>query len=139
MLCRSEWPQDYAEQWWSAYPRKVSKKFALKCLARVRQSGEVPFEVLLSATKNYARSRIGKEMAYTKHPATWLNQGCWDDDSNALLDGRVPAPALPCANGGVLIRRGSPQAKAWAEYRGRDFPWGPSGVWMVESEWPEGQ
>ena len=136
MLARSEWPNDYAEQWWDAYPRKVSKKYALKCLDRIRKSGEVPFEVLLSAVKFYARSVVGKDMKYVAHPASWLNAGRWDDDPAALLDGKVLAPALPMANGMVLIRRGTPQAIAWEKHRGRPIPWGQSGVWAVEREWP---
>lgn len=136
MLARSDWPQDYAEQYWDAYPRKVSKKFALKCLDRIRRSGEVPFEVLLSAVKVYARSVVGKDMKYVAHPASWLNAGRWDDDPDALLDCKVQPQAMPLRNGQVMIRRFSPQAKAWAAHRGQDFPWGPSGVWAVDAEWP---
>jgi hypothetical protein len=136
MLARTEWPKDYAGIFWQHYPRKVSKKFALKCLERVRKSNEVPFEVLLSAVKNYARSVVGKEMKYVAHPATWLNSGRWDDDPMALLDVRVAAPALHTANEKVLIKRGSPQALAWEKHRGRSFPWGHSGDWGVDSEWP---
>lgn len=136
MLMKPHWPADAFEQWWATYPRRVAKKFALKCFERLRSSGDLPFEVLLSATKNYARSVIGEEMKYVAHPATWLNAGRWDDDPDALLKIKVTAPALPMANGKVLIRRGSPQALAWERHRGRSIPWGQSGVWAVDSEWP---
>jgi len=136
MLMKPNWPIDAFEQWWAAYPRRVAKKFALKCFERLRSSGEVPFEVLLSATKNYARSVVGKDMKYVAHPATWLNAGRWDDAPEALLDVKVSAPVMQCADGKVLIRRGSPQALAWERYRGRSIPWGQSGVWAVDSEWP---
>lgn len=137
MLSKSDWPTDYRERFWDAYPRKVAKKYALSILDRVKKSGEVPFEILISAVQLYARSMVGREMQYVKHPSTWLAQGCWDDAPEAIVHGaKFQAPALPMANGKVLIRRGTPQAWAWARYRGRDFPWGPSGVWMVETEWP---
>jgi hypothetical protein len=136
MLMKPQWPSDAFEQWWQHYPRRVAKKFAHRVFERLRSSGEVPFEVLLSATQNYARSMVGKDMKYVAHPATWLNAGRWDDDENALLDVKVSAPAMPMANGKVLIRRGSPQALAWEKHRGRSFPWGQSGVWAVDSEYP---
>jgi hypothetical protein len=132
MLARTEWPKDYQCLFWQHYPRKVSKKAALKSLDRIRKSGEVPFEVLLSAVQVYARSRIGKEMVFTKLPATWLNQGCWDDDENALLDVKVSAPVMQTANGKVLIRRGSAGWLAWEKHRG----WSPAGDWYGDSEYP---
>ena len=88
MLMKPHWPTDAFEQWWSIYPRRVAKKFALKCFERLRSSGEVPFEVLMSATHNYACSVAGKDMQYVCHPATWLNQGRWDDDPQALITGQ---------------------------------------------------
>jgi len=136
MLMKPNYPIDAFEQFWSVYPRKASKKYALKIFERVRSSGEIPFEILMSAVKNYARSMVGKDMQYVKHPSTWLAQGCWDDAPEALLDVKVSAPVMQCADGKVLIRRGSPQALAWERYRRRSIPWGQSGVWAVDSEWP---
>lgn len=136
MLARTEWPKDYQCLFWEHYPRKVSKKFALKCLDRVRKANEVPFELLISAVQRYARSVVGKDMKFVAHPATWLNAGRWDDDEDALLDVKVSAPAMQCANGKVLIKRGSPQALAWERHRGRQFNWGNSGIWAVDSEYP---
>lgn len=136
MLAKPHWPTDAFEQWWQHYPRRVAKKFAHRVFERLRSSGEVPFEVLLSATRNYARSVVGKDMKYVAHPATWLNAGRWDDDENALLDVKVSAPSMQMANGKVLIKRGSPQAAAWEKHRGRSIPWGQSGVWAVDSEYP---
>lgn len=85
MLTKSEWPADYREQFWEAYPRRIAKRAAFKVLERVcaKEQG-LPFEVLLSAVKVYARSVAGKDMQYVAHPATWLNAGRWDDDPAAL-------------------------------------------------------
>lgn len=132
MLAKPKWPIDGFEQWWSVYPRKVAKKFAHKCFERLRSSGEIPFEVLISATQFFARSCIGKDIKFVPHPATWLNAGRWDDDENALLDVKVCAPAMQCSNGKVLIKQGSPQAMAWERHRG----WSPAGDWYSHSEWP---
>jgi hypothetical protein len=84
MLAPPKWPADYGEQFWEAYPRRVAKKAAMKALDNVRKSGEVPFEVLLSAVLTYARAVAGKDVQYVAHPATWLNAGRWDDDPTAI-------------------------------------------------------
>ncbi len=72
----SYWPKDYREQFWNLYPRKKAKKAAFKALDRIRKSNEVPFARLLAA--------IGKipinDPVFIPHPATWLNQGRWDDE-----------------------------------------------------------
>jgi hypothetical protein len=136
MLMKSGWPIDYEDQFWENYPRRIAKKDALKALDRIRKDGKLPFEVLLSATKQFARSMVGRDMKFVPYPATWLNRGSWDDDPSALLDVKVSAPAMQMNNGQVLIKRGSPQALAWEKHRGRSIPWGQSGVWAVASEWP---
>ena len=38
--------------------------------------------------------------------------------------------------GMVLIQQGTPQAIAWEKHRGKPIPWGQSGVWAVEKEYP---
>lgn len=138
MLAKSDWPTDSGERFWESYPRRIAKKAAMVALERVRKSGEVPFEILISAVGVYARSVVGKDMQYVKHPTTWLNQGCWDDAPEALLKGAVQPSAMTLRPGVVLIRRGSPQARAWEAHRGRSIPWGREGVWQMESEWPPG-
>jgi len=46
----------------------------------VKKSGEVEFEKLIGAVKNFARQNRDKEMQYIPHPATWINRGQWDDE-----------------------------------------------------------
>lgn len=138
MLARSDWPADYEEVFWDAFPRRIAKKDAMKVLYRIRKSDEVPFEILISAVKNFARTMVGKDMKFVPYPATWLNAGRWDDDPSALLDGKVKA-VLALAGGKVLIRQGSPQALAWEKHRGKPFPWGQSGTWAVDKEFPDEQ
>jgi len=73
---------DQFEEFWQAYPRQIAKRKAYDSFNKALLGG-VKFEKLLSAAQAYARSVEGEEMRYVKHPATWLNQGCWDD----VLDG----------------------------------------------------
>jgi hypothetical protein len=80
---------DFVDQFWRAYPRRVAKKAAVAALDRVRRSDEVDFPRLLDAVRQYARSVAGKDMQYVAHPATWLNQGRWDDEYPAPQESDV--------------------------------------------------
>jgi len=40
-------------------------------------------ETLIAGARRYAIERKGQDPTYSKHPATWLNRGCYDDE----LDG----------------------------------------------------
>jgi hypothetical protein len=72
------------ESWWQQYPRKVEKPSALKAYARVIKNKEATSAELLSGAMRYAAERASQDAKFTKHPTTWLNKGCWNDE---------PAPA----------------------------------------------
>jgi hypothetical protein len=78
------WPDDFREVFWNDYARKAEKALAIRKLEAVRKSGKVTFEALISAVRRYAGACIHIETKFQKHPATWLNAGCWDDDAAAL-------------------------------------------------------
>jgi len=77
-LRSDDWPKDYGDRFWQAYPRKTEKLSAMKKLATIRKSGIVTFADLMAGVKRYAA--VGTEPQYTKHPTTWLNAGCWSDE-----------------------------------------------------------
>lgn len=72
-----DWPKDFRDQFWSAYPRKVGRLKALKALESVRKQKLATWAKLISAVEHYARTANPE---FTKHPLTWLNAGCWDDE-----------------------------------------------------------
>lgn len=74
---RSDWPPDFREQFWIAYPRKSGKAGAIRELERVRKRSDVPWARVLSAVQAYAATA---DPQFTKHPKTWLHNGCWDDE-----------------------------------------------------------
>ena len=74
-----DWPKDFGDQFWQAYPRKTEKLAAMKKLASVRKSGVVTFADLMAGVQRYAASKPDPQ--YTKHPTTWLNAGCWADET----------------------------------------------------------
>jgi len=78
-----DWPKDYQAQFWAAYPRKTEKKAALAKLDAIRKSG-VRFAILMAGVENL-NEKVRRERTpekYIKHPTTWLNRGCWEDQFN---------------------------------------------------------
>ena len=68
------------EDFWSAYPRKIAKKEAMKKFAKAVKDGTDP-NTIIAGAKTYAASVVGKEQKYVAHPTTWLNQGRWEDEA----------------------------------------------------------
>lgn len=78
------------DAFWLTYPKKVGKDAARKAFSRVK----VPVETLLSAIEQQKCSRQWQEDGgqYIPNPATWLNQGRWQDE--------LPKPEKPgCEDG----------------------------------------
>jgi uncharacterized protein YdaU (DUF1376 family) len=73
-------PSDF-ESWWSEYPRKVGKKAAAEKYAAAVKNGTTP-EKLIGSLRAYIAylDSEGTETQFMVHPATWLQQGRWDDD-----------------------------------------------------------
>lgn len=71
-------PHSPFERFWLAYPRKVGKADARKAFAKVK----VPIETLLSAIEQQTRSEqwTRENGRFIPNPATWLNQGRWEDE-----------------------------------------------------------
>jgi hypothetical protein len=72
------------DEFWAAYPRKQGKgevrDLFCKIVTGKHKTRRASAATLIEAAKRYAASRLGQEPQYTKMPATWLNQGCWEDD-----------------------------------------------------------
>ena len=64
---------------WQSYPRRIAKiaafKAWLKALKMVSSAQE-----LIDGAKRYAIYISGGDLQFVKHPATWLNAGCWEDE-----------------------------------------------------------
>lgn len=66
------------DQFWEQYPRKVGKLAAQKAFSRATKLTTV--ETINSALRNLQKEMRGKDQQFIPHPATWLNQGRWDDE-----------------------------------------------------------
>jgi hypothetical protein len=107
------------------------KKTARMEWEKMGRAGAVSFEAVIYALNRcrdeYSRPlKKGEFRPMLPYFCRWLKRERWSDYE-------MPQEP-PKANGKVLIRRGSPQARAWEQ--NRSIPWGPSGVWAVDSEWP---
>jgi hypothetical protein len=73
---RGGYSPDY-ESFWEVFPRKVGKKAAHR--AWLNAALDVDPSVIIAGALRYSTDP-NREPAFTVHPATWLNQGRWDDD-----------------------------------------------------------
>ena len=71
------------EAFWKACPKKVGKPKALKSFLTAIKT--VPASTLIDKVRSYAASRRGEDDKFTLHPATWLNQGRWEDEAGATV------------------------------------------------------
>ena len=95
------------ETWWKAYPRRIVKQAARRGYrsalilcgwsgqARDRETFAPAAEVLLEGAKRYTQRSHGEDPKYVKHPATWLNKACWEDEEEG---DEVIAPGQVSAN-----------------------------------------
>ncbi len=76
---------------WKAYPKKDSKPAAIKAWnAAFERDAETKPEVVIAGAQAY-RDWTRRDPKYTKNPATWLNNDCWDNEYE---------PDRPNSNGG---------------------------------------
>jgi hypothetical protein len=78
---------DPLEEIYKAYPRRIGKQGAIKsitrALQRLKKAGMAIREAevyLYRRVQAYARSPAGNDGEFTPHPATWFNDGRYDDD-----------------------------------------------------------
>jgi len=134
-------------EFWAAYPRRVGKLAAYRRYKEAMKHAEP--EVINAGARRYARERAGQDTQYTKHPSTWLNAGCWDDEEganakityvserhDAVLSGNV----VPI---GFYAAEDSPELKAWDAYymktRGGRAPRDRSFGFRFPTRWPNEQ
>lgn len=72
-------PTDF-DAFWSAYPRKVGKKAALKAWQHAKDRPPLA-DLLASIEANKAGDAWTRDGGqFIPHPATWINQGRWEDE-----------------------------------------------------------
>lgn len=97
---------DDFENFWRTYPRRIEKKSAFKAWKTALKSGATADEITAGAAR-YAQYRAGEPERFTKHPSTWLNQGCWEDEYSTAGIGY----GYNGGNGTGLVARTSEEAE----------------------------
>jgi hypothetical protein len=68
-------------EFWSVYPKKVGKAAAKKSWARVKPNAELHSSIMKAVEAQKRSEQWQRENGrYIPNPATWLNQGRWDDE-----------------------------------------------------------
>lgn len=73
---------DPFDDFWAAYPRRTAKGAARKAWAAMLKRGADPQRVITVAA-SYANRVTGSDPKFIPHPATWLNQERYDDETTA--------------------------------------------------------
>lgn len=95
-LKRNQIETDF-DEFWQRYPRRVGKDAARRSFAKARDRATQA--EILSAID---RQRWNPDPAFVPHPATWLNQGRWQDDPDAA----APMPQPPVVKAPIRESRG---------------------------------
>ncbi len=72
------------ETFWTEYPRKVGKGAARKAYQKALELTDA--ETLLWGARAYKAATEKEDPRFVKHPATWLNQECWEDCHQVKFD-----------------------------------------------------
>jgi hypothetical protein len=74
-------------EFWGIYPKRVGKADAFKKFVAALKSGTDP-QAILNGTKRYSAKIAADrtEERFIANPATWLNQGRWDDEPATVSD-----------------------------------------------------
>jgi hypothetical protein len=78
------------ERFWDAYPRRAGKTAAAAAWNRLKPSGDFLEQRLLPALFRQKLSRQWQNRNFIPHPATWLNQKRWEDESREADAGGEP-------------------------------------------------
>ena len=68
-------------EFWTAYPKKVGKEAALKAWKKIKPNAGLFGKMLKTITQAKTSEQWHREKGrFIPNPATWLNQGRWDDE-----------------------------------------------------------
>lgn len=78
-------PISQFDDFYQAYPRKTGKQTALKAYDRALKS--TTHDEIMQGVLKYKNDIASKKTTpeYIKHPSSWLNAGCWDDDYTTVV------------------------------------------------------
>lgn len=97
------------DAFWHVYPRKVGKDAARKAWLSARRRAGV--ETIVSGLRAFVEATRGSDPQFIAHPATWLNQGRWQDDQSHARNG--PRSSTEDLRGLATISAADDVARLW--------------------------
>ena len=88
----SDGETDPFDEFWNHYPRKVGKDAARKAWAQAVKRAD-PSHIIAAALRFRHDPNLPTDRGFIPHPATWLNQGRWDDEPLPERSNGVKAPS----------------------------------------------
>lgn len=72
-------------EFWSAYPKKVAKQYALKAWKRLKPDADLHDKIMRAVEAQKRSEQWRRENGrYIPNPATWLNGGQWDNETEEV-------------------------------------------------------
>lgn len=86
---------------WKAYPKKVSKATALKAWNKLKPNDDLVREILSALERQKTSVQWQKDNGqFIPYPATWLNGRRWEDECGVSYKKEMIPKALPLGKGG---------------------------------------
>lgn len=119
------------DEFWKTYPRRVGKEAAKVAWSKAAKKTDAG--LILTAVRRYAEDPNLPDKKFIPHPATWLNQGRWDDEPCA-----PPVVERPAAH-----RDRAMELVAWANEREAQRAVAPAPLeltpqpdsWLSDQQW----
>lgn len=75
-------------EFWSAYPKKASKQYALKAWKKLQPDAELHEKIMQAVNAQKQSKQWHRDNGqYIPYPATWLNGGQWDNELEEATTG----------------------------------------------------
>jgi hypothetical protein len=72
---------DHFDAFWKAYPLKVGKAAAEKSFMKLKIDSDL-LNIMLRSIETQKQSKQWQDKQFIPHPATWLNQKRWEDETD---------------------------------------------------------
>ncbi len=135
-------------EFWNRYPRRIGKRKAesaydTACKSLVKREGLSPAkarEKILMAAVAFAKQVHNTKIEFVPHPATWLNQGRYDDELFCREEkASKPASILPscpyCGGlGNVIVINEAWQREVFSKQPGKEYRRGEAKNWCRKAK-----
>lgn len=85
-----ETDENLFNNFWNSYPRKVARVAARKAFKKLKVDSKI-LDKMLSSLENQKQSKQWQDKQFIPHPATWLNQRRWEDETDETGESRETA------------------------------------------------